>query len=57
MEHIWIRENGRIKHINGNPICGACGYTYDPKTNPNGYLQPCRRGGDPVCRNTGQKSE
>lgn len=57
MEHIWKRINGTIQHNEGKPICIACGYTYDPEKNRNGWATPCKRGGDPICSNTRHKSE
>ena len=57
MEHIWKRINGTIQQHEGKPICIACGYTYDPEKNRNGWATPCKRGGDPICSNTQHKSE
>lgn len=39
MEHIWKRINGTIQHSEGKPICIACGYTYDPEKNRNGWAR------------------
>lgn len=48
MEHVWKRINGTIRHENGKPVCVACGYTYDPEKNPQGWMTACRRSGDPI---------